>query len=1093
MLEDQKARDAAVRERVGVTWIEAGAGTGKTRTMVLRILRLVMEEGVGIRRVPAITFTEKAAAELRAKIREALQAELARSPGATAARQALAEIDAATISTIHSFCQSLLKRRPLQAALDPLATILDQHAEDELLADVYDCWFDELVLDPPPAMRKVWRAQPIRARRDGSDVLWRICAAVCRDADLLMDRPARRTADLAVDWARVRERARALRDFISANCTDLSDKAASNGLAWLDALDAFDPTEERDDDTRPDPPKPDNRGGSAKKWTAGALDQFKADRDELHDAVAGFMRTIHASVVWDVYEIARGFARRFDERKTRLGLLGFQDLLVRANRMLDENADDVRADLASLYDEMLIDEFQDTDPLQVEIASRLAGILGERSGAKPRLFVVGDPKQSIYRFRRADIEIYEEAKRRWLAGGEPHFLTVNFRCAPAIIDAVNAVFSAILPADAATETDPRYVPLVAGRLESGDRRAPKGAGVVVLRPGRTLGKADRPGALSYAAIARWIAKSVRDGLAISDPTTGRIRPMRFGDVAILNRRGTTFDDMEEELRAHGVPFLVVGGKAYYRRPEITGIIAGLRALADPSDSLALGEWLTCDFVGFSDEDLLGHKLAYGSIDCLAAPPADDALSTHLRALGEIAARRNERGCAATVRALFGLADVVTCAAVFRRGDVAVANLQKILDFATASDGAFALFEEFVRRLASDLDSDREEPDHAVVEDGADVVSLLTIHKAKGLDWPVVVLPDLHAQFQEWAGGTVVVRRATDEMGVRLAAGFETEMYQELGKLEQAFQRAERKRLLYVAMTRARDWLVLPLFGRVTYHSKTGAPTKQRGLLGVLAEAGAIDDELRLAGPFAGHVACVEDFDVDEPGYMADPFAHGTYANSVEPTPSQSARIEELLARRSDLAAKSAVAADATTFASPSEHDEQIPRSETAEHAAEEARRLGSAFHALMERLDWANRPSWPDACAQAAREFELDVDGAGRLSRWLDAFAKMPVFEELAMARRFVEVPFTWTGDPDGTGSRDFAGRIDLVAVREGERVVIVDYKTDAVALDRVPERREYYRRQGEIYRAAVGALLSGARPVSVRFCFVEPGVEVAL
>ncbi|MCL4236383.1 MAG: hypothetical protein KJ042_17910, partial [Deltaproteobacteria bacterium] len=132
------------------------------------------------------------------------------------------------------------------------------------------------------------------------------------------------------------------------------------------------------------------------------------------------------------------------------------------------------------------------------------------------------------------------------------------------------------------------------------------------------------------------------GLPVADPATGSIRSMRFGDVAILNRRGTTFDDMEEELRAHSVPFLVIGGKAYYRRPEITGIVAGLRALADPSDTLALGEWLTCDFVGFSDEDLLRHKLAFGGISILDAPSADEALSTHLRALRDISLRCNER-------------------------------------------------------------------------------------------------------------------------------------------------------------------------------------------------------------------------------------------------------------------------------------------------------------------------------------------------------------------------------------------------------------------------------------------------------------------
>ncbi len=1089
MLEDQRARDAAIRERTGVTWIEAGAGTGKTRTMVERILRLIVDEGVAIRRIAAITFTEKAAAELRAKIREALQAELAKSPGTTPARRALAEIDAASISTIHSFCQSLLKRRPLQAAMDPLATILDQGAEDELRADVYDRWFDKLVADPPPALLALWRALPVRARRDDADALWRMCGAVCRDADLLAGTAAQRTFDREREWTEIRIRAAALRELVSGTCIDSSDLAAMRGLEYLDALDRFDPNST--DEKRQVAPKPNRQGGSAKKWASGGLEAFKAARDELAGAVQKYLTIMNAAVVWDVFDLARDFARRFDERKRRLGLLGFQDLLVRANRMLSENADDVRADLAGLYDEILIDEFQDTDPLQVEIAARLAGISVGRGDAKPRLFVVGDPKQSIYRFRRADIEIYERAKTDWLANGAPHFLTVNFRCAPAIIDAVNDIFAAIWPGDAATDKDPRYVPLVAGRLDSGKGRAPKGAGVVVLRSTRALGKADRPNDLSYAAIARWIAKSERDGLPITDPVTGRIRPMTFGDVAILNRRGTTFDDMEEELRAHGVPFLVVGGKAYYRRPEITGIVAGLRALADPADTLALAEWLTCDFVGFSDEDLLRNRLTHGAFDLFGDFGSDDRMSKHLRALGEISAARNKRGCAATARALFDMADVTTTAAVFRRGDVAVANLEKILDRAAAADAEHALFEEFVRRLATDMDSDREEPDHAVVEDGDNIVSLLTIHKAKGLDWPIVILPDLHARFQEGAGGAVAFHRATGEIGVRLAKGFETEMYEELREREQEFERAERTRLLYVAMTRARDWLVLPLFGRVTTNAKTGEPSKPAGFLEILARAGAIDDYLAAQPSFARRVSRFEDFDVDEPNFVADPYAQRSVAREVKPTPSERDRIDELISRRGEIAASRVSVAD--TIVSPSEHDEDERYSEAARRAADEAKRLGSAFHALMERLDWAHRDGWRAACAGVAREFEFGERGGEQLLKWLDAFSRMPVFAELAEARRFVEVPFTWTGALEGEAVADFTGRIDLLCILGDDRVVIVDYKTDSVTADRVAQHLERYRRQGAIYRAAVRELLLDARDVAMRFCFVEPGIEMTL
>ena len=1145
---DQAARDYVVSDRTHNLWVEAGAGTGKTTLLVGRILSLLLDDKRPLRlaRIAAITFTEKAAGELKVKIRERIERQL--RDGADEARrdtlaQALADLETAAISTLHSFAGALIRERPVEAGIDPRAATLDAAASDRLLARVYDAWFDELVADPEPPSILRWYLGETNyyERRGDHDRLWKLVRKIANDADVLLDAPLPESRETLLDAAVAALVVVAREALTHARrcCHKTDDKALVQLEDFVPAVKAL-PSAQDWDAARAaiDDLPPINRvGGKKGDWDDGELGKNKNQRGELAERCKAPRRGDCDPQAREMFELARECVRRFQDEKQRRGGLGFQDLLDCAATMLRENKI-ARGYFQKRFDAVLIDEFQDTDPLQVEIAFFLcedgahARTAADVRLAPGKLMVVGDPKQSIYRFRRADIEVYENTKRAVLGEADPTLITVNFRCAPGIIGWVNRVFEPLMKHDADLPISPQYVALDVGRAE-----VPPDAGVVLLRPDDTgsFEKADDARLAEMAAVARHIARAHADGLLVHDKDRGRMRPLQWRDVAILSRRKAEFAGLEAALRRENVPYRVEGGKVFFQRPEVTAVVNALAALEDPDDSLALAGFLAGDLVGVSDEALLLHRLtrADGRLSYLGkVETAQGDLGPLLLALAALHENRNRVGCLATVRGLLDRFGLLPTAAALARGEVAVANLHKVLDAARAADSGALSFGEFAREWSQALAEGRDEGDFAVTEDADDVVRVMTIHKAKGLDWPMVVLLDLGAK-SEAPGGPepVLFRRLLPKekrLGIALAADQTTFNYADLAAEEKAFEEAERVRQLYVATTRARDHLVVPLFGKVAWKidKKTGEviePNKQRGYFKFLVESGVIDNALQ---PTDEAGARVQEVAVAELPTDVMRWRLPREIAAYQPSPDEQTAIDACLAAR-DTAPP--LPSTAPMFASPSALG--APPTATGGYG----RKLGDAFHQLVERVDLTapesddaeaadnvaaprsmdgspfsmvakplkmkgdenhafRRPraekardgfvsNLDAALAQIKTEFDLRPAEVKTLRRWLDNLLAMPCFAAARAGQVWREAPFTFT---DAHG-RDYRGQVDLLA-RTDEDVLVLDFKTDRVDDDNLAAHLAHYRPQGEVYRDAARAL-TGAANVRFFFCFVDAGL----
>ncbi len=1079
---DQPARTHALTCRGENLWIEAGAGTGKTTLLVGRILGLLTDEArpTPLARIAAITFTEKAAGELKVKLREKIEEKLAvDQEHAQSLEQALRDLETAAIGTLHSFARSLLTERPLEAGIDPRAEMLDGEANERLLTEVYDQWFDEQVTAPPPIFRWYLAQKEYYKRRDEHDWLWKLARAVCANADILLERQAQREFDAQRMTRELKAQADEALTHAQTHCRKREDRGYVQVVEFAQALDRLAGV---DGDALLDGvralPGFNLQGVAKTRWDEGEAEANKELRQQLREGVEEILRQAYSAQVWELFELAQSFGRRFAAEKKKRGVLSFADLLTGAIALLREHKP-VRDYFQQKWDFLLIDEFQDTDPLQVEIAYFLgedgahADCLEDIKLKPGKLAVVGDPKQSIYRFRRADIEVYENTKRSLLGGNDLKHITVNWRCVPEIIETVNRVFEPLMKFKEDMPASPKYEPLTSGRESMH-------TGVTLLTADRTTDSGGQARAWEYAAIARWISRAVNERWPTYDAGAKTTRPLRYRDIALLVRSRSNFADIEDALRRAGLPYRLEGGKVYYKRPEVTAIISALQAIEDPDDSLALAQLLTSDLVGFSDEALLLYVLGgeNRALSYAAMPPeALDGLPAALRTLHE---QRNRRGCLATVRALYALLDALPIVRALPRGEVATANLHKVLETARAADRAQLTFGEFARELAAAMDEEREETDNEVAEEADDVVQVLTIHKAKGLAWPVVIVPDLAVEHKKGGGSPVYhFERLSQRLGLRLMKGFETEAYTQMSERENQFERAERVRLLYVAMTRARDHLVLPLFGKVG-KTKQGH-SKQKGFLEFLVEAKMIDDALNICDEMGASVETID----------ADSLPGGELPRWELPQRVQDKAI--------DAATKAAIQEALAVDAAPADMPEEKPSLRLLSPSRlddklqfgsrPDGRLLGTAFHLLLQRLALFAPATWDDTLAGVAAQHSLNDEQRVLQRKWLDNFAKMDVFAQLRPGRVWREAPFLWT-DPRGDA---YSGAIDLLADTD-DGWLVLDYKTHTVEAARIDdELLPHFRRQGEIYRDAVRALTGDDRPVRMIFCFVDTGESRAL
>jgi ATP-dependent helicase/nuclease subunit A len=823
---DRDARRRAIEDVDTTFLVEAAAGSGKTTLLLGRIVNLVRSGRARLPEIAAVTFTEKAAAELKIRLRTELER--------AGQDEALCELELARIGTIHAFCASLLRERPVEAGVDPGFTVADPLSAQLLLDRVWEVWLPEALSDPEaaePARRAIERGVPLERLRE-------LARALVDERDRLdglpgpaafPEEPATLDADARAIIARLVERARAA----ARDVEDRAVRALEDLAAWAHQTAGL-PEPERAQAlvaSAPLPERPERLGNQAKWRDRAALAECRAELGRLLGRIAAARAVGRHNLVAGLARWATGFVDAYQAAKARAGCLDFLDLLLRA-RDLVRDRPDVRRDFQRTIRYLLVDEFQDTDPLQLETVLCLA------DGAAPgSLFVVGDPKQSIYRFRRADIETYARARETLAGSGEVLTIQANFRSGRALLDTVNRVFDGVMVPPPDGEYQPAYVP-----LEPSPATPPGRPPVILALAAGTPapGTAAEASAQEARLVAAYLAREVE--------VAGRFR---YGDVALLFRAMTAVVAYEDALRAAGIPFRTVGGRHYYDRSEVGWTIAALVAIEDPHDPVALVGALRSPFFGVSDAALAAFHAGGGTFCYLRPlpPAADPAIAEAWALLAELHRERNRCSPVALVERLLTRSQVLAAYALAPHGEARVANLLKVLDTARALEATGALTFRGLVHWLRDRGAARYEEEESAVE-ADDAVRLLTIHKAKGLEFPVVVVPDLGRE-APWRAPVVLPDRRSGRVEVSLGrlgdellatSGWTDTESREIQRVE-----AEGLRLLYVALTRAERLLVLPVPSRP---EGRGFYQHLAPLLGATPEPLTVDDLARPASAAA---------------------------------------------------------------------------------------------------------------------------------------------------------------------------------------------------------------------------------------------------
>ena len=1128
-LSDQKERDRIANDLDQTLFVEAGAGSGKTRALVDRVESLV-RSGVRMDRIVAITFTEKAASELRDRIRRRLdEARTDEEPELQEMMsQALEHFDGAAVGTLHSFAQRILAEHPTEAGLPPGIEVSDEIAS-EITFDLRWRAFVETLLSDDAAGEalQVLEACGVRLERNLRELAvdlngnWdRIESLTGKAATMTLSSASVQAAKIAL--AEVLNQRPECREPHKDNLFKLIDRLAQleHLLGSADRIDQvvaavevltliINPATRRKKEQKSEPITTKSFKGKQDYWSKD-INEVKKALIRLDNACTSMADDAkEQAMILIVAKLARFTLNAAEERRVS-GRLEFHDLLVRARNLLrdPEQGQLVRYALRHHYQYLLLDEFQDTDPIQIELAALIAADPKSAPAAASadwtelevnpgRLFLVGDPKQSIYRFRRADISLFLRARDHFGGVAESNLVKLksNFRSVTPLIEWVNKVFGNLITPEPASQ--PNYTPLSAIRQPAPHSGHPLGPAVAVLGaeaieiPGRKY--ADRLQKKEAEAVAAAAATALADGWLVGGDGTDNSgwRPARASDIAILIPARTSLDTLQRALDDSAVPYRVETASLVYTTREVRNILLALQAIADPTDELALVAALRTPLYGCGDDDLVrwrlgnegqprrfrihGPQSADAPIEDCSNPVA--AGLTHLRELHRASPWLTP---SELLERLIRERAVLEAAVAVRRPRDVWRRLRFLVDHARAwSDAGGSGLRNYIDWSRRQGSENARVSETVLPETDDDSVRILTVHGSKGLEFPIVILSGTTSQFNRQQRGQSVAFPPGGDPVVRLKAGVESVRYEEWKPIDQQMDEHERIRLLYVACTRARDHLIVSL------HRKKG---QTNSAAAVLASAGAaefgavsLNPRVRLIKP--------------------------TPTLGAEPLPSRDTWVKQrgkvIAASRRPAMVAATTLAQTARLDQPGGRDTSQPDPGLVKQAQDFDRppwqrgrygtAVGRAVHAVLQDVNLATGDDLDSlARAQAASE---GVMGKNRVVAALARSALVTkTVREAVTGQHWKEMWFAAQVVDDETAPV-LEGYIDLLYRNDQGDYVVVDYKTDAEASDGgsdVPEAGigakagrqrlvDRYRLQGASYAALVEAV-TGQRVAKMVF-----------
>ena len=1059
---DQPHRDLVTGGLDLTLFVEAGAGSGKTTALVQRVVNLILA-GVPVGSIAAITFTEKAAAELRHKIRRSLEAAGAGAgAGAAMVDAALADLDQAPIGTLHAFARRLLSEFPVEAQLPPQFGVLDEVQSATAFHERFTD-FLETLLDDPQSVRLVELCQ---YDNFGVEKGVRLMAEDFQANWDLVDERVSAVAPPPVDEGALREQLAGLCAQVAAFRAppgDTQEKLCQQFGRWAHAFGRLLPLGEL---LRlvPELAKVKPRGDSA-KWkqhhgSAAVLPAFKEAASTAAAAAAEAMRRCNEERRLTLGSLLREFTLASVQLRQRDGELEFHDLLVLARRLVATNAP-VRAQLHHRYTHLLLDEFQDTDPIQLELAVRITAPPTDQAAdwrqLRPmpgRLTVVGDPKQSIYRFRRADVALFLRAREQ--IGAQTATLSANFRSAAPVIDWVNTTMGRLIQHE--PDVQPHYQPLVAARAGGHQHGT---VTVLGAQPHTALPKAHAE--LLREAEATDVARVVVQALAEQWPVwrDGGLQPCRPGDIAILLPSRLSLPALQVALGASEVPYRAENSSLVYAAPEIRALMLALRAADDPTDELAIVSALRTPLFGCSDRHLYEWKVVHQRHWRWGTDVPDD-LAQHpvargLACLGEVAARIAYSTPSQLLSWLVEERCVMELALAERDNRDVWRRVRFVIDQARAwSEAGGHGVRRYLLWTRMQGDEGRFVAETVLPETDHDVVRIMTVHAAKGLEFPITIVSGLTAKPHTTNGRRVVWPPGTWTLSEK-----DDSTYVQFAPVDEQMSTAERQRLLYVACTRAMDHLVVSL------HRAERSNGSAAHELAVASE-GAIHHpfvatEAVLPGP--AHITHELPW-ADEPSWLAT--RQADLAAASRPAAMSATALGGLFAPMSPPAPALRSVAAAAAHGAPAAidgglHKDPVDLDLPPWQRGRYGTAIGRAVHAVLQFADLRTGANIRGlAAAQAAAEGVLGHERT--IERLARSALQAPIVAEGITGPHWREL-FVATE----VGGTVVEGYIDLLVRHPALGLVVVDYKTDQV--EQGPQRQHRVQRYG-VQLAAYGLAL---------------------
>ncbi len=1060
---DQSERDTIVTCLDTTMLVEASAGAGKTRSMVDRMIALLSEGKCEIGTLAAITFTRKAAAELRARFQVALEKASRTAEGEARARlhRALLHIERAFVGTIHSFCARLLRERPVEAGFDPSFQELDEAVDARLRRSTWQQFVTDMIATDDPILAElnelglrigeleggfhVYATYPDVDEWPAEEVELPDLASVRDELISYTDHMNRLIPTLPQDSGhdtlipQYRRLARLVRQMDLDRSAELMEILAEFGTVKV----------------------------VQKEWP-GKKPQALAEKDRWDVFTENTAKPLVELWQEKRYSLVlRAFSRAvfvYDRMRFAAGGMNYQDLLMKAAKLLRDKPQ-IRQYFRRRFTHLLVDEFQDTDPIQAEVMLLLTATDPSETDwrrCKPvegSLFVVGDPKQSIYRFRRADIVTYSEVQKIIEENGQTVVLTANFRSSKPIIDWINGTFSQIFP-DRANNYSPAQASMVAVR---GGGDAVERSGVEVLEIPAGFDKNDQ--AVEYES--GFLAQEI---LAAISPANGKATASP-GDFLIITPKKKHVDIYARRLAEHGIPCEVTGGAMLSEVDQIDLLCRCLEAVNEPDNPVALVSVLRSSLFGLSDEALYAFKRIGGKFsfhpsmpEGLARTVADlmEYAFSHLRKYDFWLKRLPVAAAVERIATDLGL---LVQAAVGTGGNVRAGSLSRAIELVRAAQPTLSSVSEIVgylRQLAEGSEAHNGLP---AASPSQAAVRIMNLHQAKGLEAPVVFLSDPTGHWIHEP--TVHIDRSSPcVQGYLLVCGdgrgrsktilARPSEWDKHAAEETQFQDAERNRLLYVATTRAACRLVVSQRAQ-NNHFNPWSP-----LADYLADCRAMKppESSKRTTNTSRRIGA------DEPAAAARQISNrwgATHETSY------------------------AVAAAKAISVTPSRL-----RPSAGEHGTE----WGTVLHLMLERAAIDDRTDLAGLARASLQQQGLEIALAEQALETVRAVMASEIWKRAQASQNcLAEVPFQ-TLLPEGTEKTVslptiLRGVIDLV-FREDPGWVIVDYKTDARPETEIPQLVEHYRGQIDTY-TRFWQDMTGERVAERGLYFTHTGLYVVL